>query len=56
MTDMDPDETIWFLRMQRARTEDIRAQIALEVADMTLTDLRAVVRMIEQWKGLKSEG
>ena len=33
----------------------LREQIAFEVAQMTKTDLRGVLRMIRVWKGLKND-
>ena len=53
MTDMEPDAPGPLLRHMRRQNEKLREQIALEVADMKGMDLRAVLRMIEQWKAGK---
>ena len=53
MTDMEPDTPGPLLKHMRAQNAKLREQIAAEVANMKGMDLRAVLRMIEQWKAGK---
>ena len=53
MTDMEPETPGPLLKHMRAQNAKLREQIAAEVANMKGMDLRAVLRMIEQWKAGK---
>lgn len=50
MTDMEPETPGPLLLHMRRQNEELREQIALEVARMNGTDLQAVLRMIGHWK------
>ena len=55
MTDMEPDKTGWLLKYRRRQNVALREQISKEMTNMSLSGLRAVLRMIETWKGRGNE-